>query len=81
MHPSEVASLLQTGATVVDMTDLPYDPITTEATLQKYIKLMNLHRELASHYRAKSRDRRTIANLWYHIDGLELDLRSEGVEL
>lgn len=47
----------------------------------KYIKLMNLHRELASHYRAKSRDRRTIANLWYHIDGLELDLRNEGVEL
>lgn len=47
----------------------------------KYIKLMNLHRELASLYRTKSKDRRTIANLWYHIDGLELDLRSEGVAL
>lgn len=47
----------------------------------KYIKLMNLHRELASHYRAKSKDRRTIANLWYYIDGLELDLRNEGVAL
>lgn len=61
--------------------DLPYDPIHTEAVLQKYIKLMGLHRHLASMYRAKSRDRRTIANLWYHIDGLELDLRAEGVAL
>jgi hypothetical protein len=61
--------------------DLPYDPIRTEAVLQKYIKLMGLHRHLASLYRAKSRDRRTIANLWYHIDGLELDLRAEGVAL
>lgn len=47
----------------------------------KYIKLMNLHRELASLYRNKSRDRRTIAALWYYIDGLELDLRAEGVQL
>lgn len=66
---------------VLDMNELPYDPLKTEATMQKYIKLMNLHRELASHYRAKSRDRRTIANLWYHIDGLELDLRADGVQL
>lgn len=62
-------------------TDLPYDPLKTEATMQKYIKLMGLHRELASLYRVKSRDRRTIANLWYYIDGLEIDLRAEGVAL
>lgn len=49
--------------------------------MQKYIKLMGLHRELASLYRVKSRDRRTIANLWYYIDGLEIDLRAEGVAL
>lgn len=61
--------------------DLPFDPVRTEATMHKYIKLMNLHRELASHYRSKSKDRRTIANLWYHIDGLELDLRADGVAL
>lgn len=61
--------------------DLPFDPVRTEAVMHKYIKLMNLHRELAGYYRAKSRDYRTMANLWYHIDGLELDLRAEGVEL
>lgn len=49
--------------------------------MQKYIKLMNLHRELSSLYRSKSRDHRTIANLWYYIDGLEMDLRAEGVNL
>lgn len=63
------------------MNELPYDPLKTERTMLKYIKLMNLHRELASLYRVKSRDRRTIANLWYHIDGLEIDLRNDGVEL
>lgn len=63
------------------MTETPYDPLKVEATMQKYIKLMGLHRELASLYRAKSRDRRTIAQLWYYIDGLELDLRTEGVKL
>lgn len=61
-------------------TELPFDAKRTEAQILKYAKLMSLHRELASHYRAKSRDRRTIANLWYHIDGLELDLRADGVE-
>lgn len=66
---------------VVDMTDLPYDPLKTEATMQKYIKLMGLHRELASLYRVKSRDFRTIGRLWWYIDGLELDLQSEGVVL
>jgi len=63
------------------MTDLPYDPNATEATMQKYIKLMNLHRELASLYRSKSRDFRTIGKLWWYIDGLELDLRADGVAL
>lgn len=49
--------------------------------MQKYIKLMGLHQHLASLYRSKSRDRRTISTLWYYIDGLELDLRAEGVKL
>lgn len=62
-------------------TDLPYDPVRTENNMQKYIKLMNLHRHLASLYRSKSNDHRTKATLWYYIDGLELDLRSEGVKL
>ncbi len=61
--------------------DLPYDAKQTEYVVQLYIKVMNLHRELASYYRAKSRDRRTIANLWYYIDGIELELRAAGVEL
>ena len=60
---------------------LPYNQAEVDRQLLKYLKLMGLHRELAGHYRAKSKDRRTIANLWYHIDGLELDLRAEGVEL
>lgn len=54
---------------------LPYSPESAERVALKLIKLDGLHRELASYYRAKSRDRRTVANLWYHIDGLELDLR------
>lgn len=62
-------------------TDLPYDPVATEYDIQLYTKLMTLHRELSSLYRTKSRDFRTIANLWYHIDGIELDLRSRGVKL
>lgn len=61
---------------------LPYSPEQAERVALKLIKLEDLHRELASYYRTKSRDRRTIANLWYHIDGLELDLRvNEGYEL
>lgn len=63
------------------MDELPYDPDAVDRTLMKYLKLMRLHRELSALYRAKSRDRRTIANLWYYIDGLELDLRAEGVKL
>lgn len=61
--------------------ELPYDAEDTEYVIQLFVKLMHLHRELASLYRVKSRDRRTIANLWYHIDGLELDLTSRGVKL
>jgi len=60
---------------------LPHNPDAAERVIQKYLKLMSLHRELASLYRTKSRDRRTIANLWYYIDGLEIDLRAEGVKL
>ena len=57
-----------------------YNAVEIEYKIQQYIKLLNLHRELASLYRAKSRDRRTIATLWYYIDGIELELRSLGVE-
>jgi hypothetical protein len=62
-------------------TNLPYAAEHADRQIMKYLKLMRLHRELASLYRTKSKDRRSISNLWYHIDGLELDLRSEGVEL
>lgn len=65
----------------VDMGENDYDAAQTEYEIQQYVKLLNLHRELASLYRNKSRDRRTIANLWYHIDGIELELRSLGVEI
>lgn len=61
--------------------ELPYSVEAAERTWMKYLKLERLHRELAGYYRAKSTDRRTIANLWYHIDALELDLRAEGVVL
>lgn len=60
---------------------LPNNAAEAEEEIQLYVKLMTLHRELASLYRMKSRDYRTISNLWYHIDGLELDLRSRGVVL
>lgn len=67
---------------LVDMREqLPHNADQAEEEIQLYMKLMNLHRELASLYRTKSRDYRTISNLWYHIDGLELDLRSRGVVL
>lgn len=62
-------------------TEMPHSVEAAERSMQKYIKLMGLHRELSSLYRAKSRDRRSIAQLWYIIDGLELDLRAEGVAL
>lgn len=65
----------------MDETELPYDLEEVDRQVMKYLKLMRLHRELSDLYRAKSRDRRTIANLWYHIDGLELDLRADGVLL
>ena len=61
--------------------ELPYNQDAVDRQLMKYLKLMRLHRELAGLYRSKSKDRRTIANLWYHIDGLELDLRADGVVL
>jgi hypothetical protein len=61
--------------------NLPYKQDLADAVWLKYLKLMRLHRELASLYRAKSSDRRTISSLWYFIDGLELDLRHEGVVL
>jgi hypothetical protein len=65
------------------MTDniLPHDAEHADRQIMKYLKLMRLHHELSSLYRTKSKDRRTISNLWYLIDGLELDLRSEGVAL
>lgn len=60
--------------------ELPYNYERTERVALKLAKLDNLHRELASYYRSKSRDRKTIANLWFYIDGLELDLRvNEGI--
>lgn len=60
---------------------LPFAIEDVERSVMKYLKLQRLHMELSSLYRTKSRDRRTIAKLWYYIDGLELDLRSEGVVL
>ena len=60
---------------------LPYGLEDAERVMLKIVKLDNLHRELAGYYRSKSSDRRTISTLWYLIDGLELDLRAEGVEL
>lgn len=65
------------------MTDeaLPYDQVEVDRNLIKYLKLMRLHTELSGYYRSRSKDRKTIANLWYHIDGLELDLRADGVIL
>lgn len=65
----------------VGMGENVYDSAQTEYEIQQYVKLLNLHRELASYYRAKSRDRRTIANLWYYIDGLEMELRAMGAEI
>lgn len=61
--------------------ELPHDTKQATETLNLRIKLAALHRELSSYYRTKSRDFRTMSNLWYHIDGIELDLRSRGVEL
>jgi hypothetical protein len=61
--------------------ELPHDAEHADRQIMKYLKLMRLHQELSSLYRTRSKDRRSISNLWYHIDGLELDLRSEGVIL
>lgn len=61
--------------------NLPYNQDVVDRQILKYLKLMNLHRELSGYYRSRSKDRRSISNLWYHIDGLELDLRAEGVDI
>lgn len=63
------------------MNALPYDMEASERLIQKYLKLQRLHMELSSLYRSRSKDRRTISHLWHLIDGLELDLRAEGVRL
>lgn len=63
------------------MNELPFDPEEASAKWKAYHRVMNLHYELASHYRAKSRDRKTIQRLWAAIDELEFQLRYMGVEL
>lgn len=63
------------------MTSLPYEQTDAEELYRKVLKLNRLHQELSSYYRAGSTDRRTMGQLWYLIDGLELDLRSRGVKL
>lgn len=83
---SGVGGLLSLPRPCVDgyavvMTDLPHDINETEEMLLKYIRLTDLHRELSSLYRTKSRDRRTVARLWYLIDELEFEFKKNGVEL
>jgi hypothetical protein len=45
------------------------------------LRVYNLHAELASLYRTGSRDRKSIANLWEHIEAGEYALRAVGIEL
>lgn len=59
---------------------LTYDPDEAERKLHLHLELKNLHAELASYYRAGSKDRKLISRLWFHIDGLELELRMLGEE-
>ena len=63
------------------MDDMPHSQIAAEVKYRKYHQVMNLHHELASLYRSKSTDRKTIARLWAAIDTAELELTYMGVEL
>lgn len=63
------------------MSELPYSQIGAEVKWRKYQQVMALHYELASLYRSKSTDRKTISRLWAMIDEAEFDLIYMGVEL
>lgn len=63
------------------MNELPFDQDEASVKWKTYHRLMSLHHELASYYRAKSRDRKTIMRLWAAIDELEFELRYMGVAL
>lgn len=54
--------------------ELPHDIDSVRAEMNLRVRIDALHRELASYYRTKSKDRKTIANLWFAIERLEAEL-------
>jgi hypothetical protein len=62
-------------------TALEHDIDDARWVWQEAARIMALHRELASLYRNKSKDKRTIETLWHRIDEGEANLRALGVYL
>lgn len=60
---------------------LYYDIDEARWVVQEVRRVNSLHQELASLYRTKSRDRRTIQTLWRNIEEGEAGLRAIGVRL
>ncbi len=61
--------------------DLWHDPEDAKWVWVEAARVLALHRELASLYRNKSTDKRTIDRLWELIDEGEYALRLVGVQL
>ncbi len=61
--------------------DLWHDPEDAKWVGVEAARVLGLHRELASLYRTKSTDKRTIQRLWELIDEGENALRLVGVQL
>ncbi len=64
-----------------DSATLGHDPEEARWIWQEAARVLSLHRELASLYRNKSTDTRTIKKLWELIDEGEFGLRLVGVYL
>lgn len=61
--------------------ELKYDPDEARWIWEETQRVLALHAELASYYRTKSRDHRTIKMLWEKITEGEAGLRAIGVHL
>lgn len=66
---------------MADADELDFDPEEAHWLWSEYVRVTNLHHELASLYRNKSRDKRTINRLWTLIEEGEYGLLIAGVRL
>lgn len=66
---------------IEERSGLEFDPGEAKWVWSEVARVLALHRELASLYRTRSSDRKTIRQLWELIDEGEFALRTVGVFL